>query len=104
MTDIPQILFVILWFAMIVFAFTMIAQGWMISNESNGYRADPKVKWHPEMSGVRKGDKLMTVRFGEPNEEDSSDADLSELYERIQKQKMAELFEEPSTYEDEEDT
>ena len=42
----------------------------------------------------------MTVRFGDPNEEGSSDADLSELYERIQKQKMAELFEEPSTYED----
>jgi hypothetical protein len=32
-----------------------------------------------------------------------SEEDLQELYSRVLNQKMIELFEEPSTYEDEED-
>jgi len=32
-----------------------------------------------------------------------TEEDLQELYQRVLQQKMEELFEEPSTYEDEED-
>jgi hypothetical protein len=28
----------------------------MIMNESHGYRENPKIKGHPEMKGVKKGD------------------------------------------------
>jgi len=61
--------------------------------ELHGYQQNPKVKNHPEMKGVKKGDLLMVVRF--------TDEDYSELSERIRRQKLDELFEEPSTYEDE---
>ena len=40
----------------------------------------------------------MFINFNE-----MSDEHYSELYDRIQKIKMQELFEEPSTYEDEDD-
>jgi hypothetical protein len=43
-----------------------------------------------------KGDELMVVSFDE-----MTDDDYNELYGRIQKLKMEELFEEPSKYEDE---
>jgi hypothetical protein len=71
----------------------MFIHGVMIMRELHGYQQNPKVKNHPEMKGVKKGDLLMVVRF--------TDEDYSELSERIQKQKLDELFEEPSTYEDE---
>jgi hypothetical protein len=48
------------------------------------------------MKGVKKGDELMVVSFDE-----MPDDDYNELYGRIQKLKMEELFEEPSKYEDE---
>jgi hypothetical protein len=32
-----------------------------------------------------------------------TEEDIKELYQRVLQQKMAELFEEPSTYEDEDD-
>ena len=48
------------------------------------------------MKGVKKGDGLMVVSFDE-----MPDDDYNELYGRIQKLKMEELFEEPSKYEDE---
>jgi len=60
----------------------------------NGYTKSPKVK-HPELNNVRAGDPLLVIRFTEQ--------DLKELQERILQQKMDELFEEPSTYEDEDD-
>ncbi|MFZ9740354.1 MAG: hypothetical protein ACO3CQ_00490 [Candidatus Nanopelagicaceae bacterium] len=72
---------------------SMFIHGVIIMRELHGYRQNPKVKNHPEMKGVKKGDLLMVVRF--------TDEDYSELSERIQKQKLDELFEEPSTYEDE---
>ena len=45
-----------------------------------------------------KGDGLMVVSFDE-----IPDDDYNELYGRIQKLKMEELFEEPSKYEDDEE-
>jgi len=72
----------------------MFVQGWMIINAYHGYSKSPKVK-HPELNNVRAGDPLLVIRF--------SDEDIEKLQEKILKQKMEELFEEPSTYEDEED-
>lgn len=63
--------------------------------EKHGYQENPKVKGHPEMKGVKKGDGLLVVKF--------TDEDFQELQERILEQKMKELFEEPSSYEDEND-
>jgi len=72
---------------------TMIVQGWMIMNAHYGYSKNPKVK-HPELNNVKAGDSLLVVRFTEE--------DIENLQKRVLQQKMDELFEEPSTYEDEE--
>jgi len=66
----------------------------MIMNAHYGYSKSPKVK-HPELNDVKPGDPLLVVRFTEE--------DLQELQKRVLEQKMEELFEEPSTYEDEEE-
>ena len=79
-------------------ALSMIIQGWMVVHEKFGYKENPKVKGHPEMKGVKKGDGLMSVNFNQ-----LPDDDYNELFNRIQKLKMEELFEEPSSYEDDED-
>ncbi len=63
-------------------------------NAYHGYSKSPKVK-HPEMNNVKAGDSLLVVRF--------TDEDLQELQRRVLQQKIDELFEEPSTYEDEDD-
>jgi len=89
-----ELIFLVPWFVLVVIGFTMFVQGWMIMNAHHGYSKSPKIK-HPELNNVRAGDPLLVVRF--------SEEDLEKLQERIQKQKMEELFEEPSTYEDEED-
>jgi hypothetical protein len=75
-------------------AISMFVQGWMIMNAHHGYSKTPKVK-HPEMNDVKAGDPLLVIRF--------TDEDLEQLQERVLRQKMEELFEEPSAYEDEED-
>jgi hypothetical protein len=93
-----ELLYFVPFLILVFIAISMMVQGWMIVHESGGYRENPKFKWHPEMKGVRKGDKLMTVTF--QDSEDDSTFIYSELYEKIQRQKMKELFEEPSTYED----
>ena len=72
----------------------MFIQGWMIMNAHCGYSKSPKVK-HPELNDVKAGDPLLVIKF--------TDEDLEKLQQRILKQKMDELFEEPSTYEDEND-
>ena len=77
---------------LLVISITMFIQGWMVIHESYGYRENPKFKNHPELKGVRKGDRLMSVSF---NESEIPEMDFSKLYERIQKQKMDELFSEP---------
>ena len=75
-------------------AISMFVQGWMIMNAHHGYSKTPKVK-HPEMNDVKAGDSLLMIRF--------TDEDLEQLQERVLRQKMEELFEEPSAYEDEDD-
>jgi len=89
-----ELIFLLPWFVLVGIAISMFMQGWMIMNAHNGYSKSPKVK-HPELNDVKAGDPLLVVRFTEE--------DLEKLQERILKQKMQELFEEPSTYEDEED-
>lgn len=90
----PELIFLVPWFVLVVIALTMFVQGWMIMNAHRGYSKSPKVK-HPELNNVKAGDPLLVVKFTEK--------DLQELHQRIIRQKMDELFEEPSTYEDEED-
>lgn len=89
-----ELIYLVPWFVLVVIALTMYVQGWMIMNAHRGYSKSPKVK-HPELNDVKVGDPLLVVRFTEQ--------DLQELQQRILQQKMEELFEEPSTYEDEED-
>jgi hypothetical protein len=47
------------------------------------------------MNDVKAGDPLLVVRF--------TDEDIDELQRRVLQQKIDELFEEPSSYEDEDD-
>jgi hypothetical protein len=77
-----------------IITLSILVRGIMIMNAYCGYSKNPKVK-HPELNDVKAGDPLLVVRFTEE--------DLQELHQRVIQQKMNELFEEPSTYEDEED-
>lgn len=87
-----EILYFLPFLVLLIIAISMFVQGWMIFHNSYGYHESPKIRKHPEMQNVRQGEKLMTVSFGE---EDSTNLDLQQLYERIQKQRMEELFSEP---------
>ncbi len=89
-----SIIFLVPWFVLVAIALSMIVQGWMIMNAHHGYSKSPKVK-HPELNDVKAGDPLLVVRF--------TDEDIAKLQQRVTEQKMMELFEEPSTYEDEDD-
>jgi 1-acyl-sn-glycerol-3-phosphate acyltransferase len=89
-----ELIFLVPWFVLLIISVTMFIQGWMIMNAHYGYSKNPKVK-HPELNNVRAGDPLLVFKF--------SDEDLQELQKRVLEQKMNELFEEPSTYEDDED-
>ena len=92
--DHSELIFLVPWFVLLVISITMFVQGWMIMNAHYGYSKSPKVK-HPELNDVKVGDPLLVVKFTEE--------DLRELQRRVLEQKMEELFEEPSTYEDEEE-
>ena len=83
-----------LFLVILIILLSLIIQGWMIMNAKCGYSKSPKVK-HPELNDVKAGDSLLVVRFTEE--------DLEQLQQRVTQQKMEELFEEPSTYEDEND-
>jgi hypothetical protein len=89
-----ELIFLVPWFVLVVIAISMFVQGWMVMNAHHGYSKSPKVK-HPEMNDVKAGDPLLVVRF--------TDEDLQELQQRVLQQKIDELFEEPSSYEDEND-
>ena len=89
-----ELIFLVPWFVLMGIAISMFVQGWMIMNAHHGYSKTPKVK-HPEMNDVKAGDPLLVIRF--------TDEDLEQLQERVLRQKMEELFEEPSAYEDEGD-
>jgi len=88
MSDIPQILFVVLWISMVVFAFTMMAQGWMIKKARYGYSKNPRVK-HPEMNDVKPGEPLMSVNFDK-----LPDDDYSSLQDRIDRIRLEENLDE----------
>lgn len=88
------IIFLVPWFVLVGIALSMIVQGWMIMNAHYGYSKNPKVK-HPELNDVKAGDSLLVVKFTEE--------DIEQLQRRVLQQKIDELFEEPSTYEDEDD-
>jgi hypothetical protein len=66
----------------------------MVMNAHYGYSKSPKVK-HPEMNDVKAGDPLLVFRITEE--------DIEQLQRRVLQQKIDELFEEPSSYEDEDD-
>ena len=89
-----ELIFLVPWLILLVIAVSMIVQGWMIMNAYYGYSKSPKVK-HPELNEVKAGDPLLVIKF--------TQEDIQELQQRILQQKMEELFEEPSTYEDEDD-
>jgi len=89
-----ELIFLVPWFVLLIISVSMFVQGWMIMNAHRGYSKSPKVK-HPELNNVRAGDPLLVVKF--------SEEDLKQLQQRVLQQKMEELFEEPSTYEDDEE-
>ena len=89
-----ELIFLVPWFVLVIISLTMMVQGWMIMNAHYGYSKNPKVK-HPELNDVKAGDPLLVVRFTEE--------DIRELQQRVLRQKMDELFEEPSRYEDDDD-
>ena len=89
-----ELIFLVPWFVLVAISLTMIVQGWMIMNAHHGYSKSPKVK-HPELNDVKAGDPLLVVRFTEE--------DIKKLQRRVMQQKMDELFEEPSAYEDDDD-
>jgi len=88
------LIFLVPWIVLVGIALSMIAQGWMIMNAHAGYSKSPKVK-HPEMNDVKAGDPLLVVRF--------TDEDIEQLQRKVLQQKIDELFEEPSSYEDDGD-
>jgi 1-acyl-sn-glycerol-3-phosphate acyltransferase len=88
------LIFLVPWVILVGIAISMIAQGWMIMNAHHGYTKSPKVK-HPEMNDVKAGDPLLVIKF--------TDEDLEELQKKVLQQKIDELFEEPSCYEDDDD-
>jgi len=92
--DHSELIFLVPWFILLIISISMFIQGWMIMNAHYGYSKSPKVK-HPEMNDVKPGDPLLVVRITEE--------DLENLQRRVTEQKMMELFEEPSTYEDEDE-
>lgn len=89
-----ELIFLVPWIVLLIISISMFVQGWMIMNAQYGYSKNPKVK-HPELNDVKAGDSLLVARFTEE--------DIRGLQERVLRQKMDELFEEPSTYEDEND-
>ena len=95
----PESIFLVPWFVLVGIAITMFIQGWMVLHEQHGYQENPKYKKHPEIEEI-KGDTgvLMGVTFNQEPEDE-----FSELHARIHQLKMQELFEEPSSYEDEDD-
>ena len=94
-----QIIFLLPWVVLGIIALTLFVQGWMIINYRNGYSVHPEVK-HPEMRNVQKGDPLLTAKI---KMENLSEDQYKLLQNRINELKMNELFDEPSTYEDEEE-
>jgi len=98
---ITPIAFYSVWFVLLGIAISMMIQGWRILGERDGYAKKPDYKSHPEIDELPPGTtgKLMSVTFKELEYPEGYD----ELQKRIQDLKMDELFDEPSTYEDDDD-
>jgi len=92
-----ELIFLVPWFVLISIAISMFVQGWMVMNAHYGYSKSPKIK-HPEMNDVKAGDSLMSIKI--LSVDDLGDSEYDDLYRRIEQQKLQELFEEPSSYED----
>lgn len=45
--------------------------GYCVLAEKSGYRRDPRFKWHPELKGLRLGDRLLV--FHPPKEADAEE-------------------------------
>lgn len=74
---------------------SLVFHGWLVVNQFLGYQHNPSVNIHPEMKNVKRGEMLLVMNI--------TDNDYENLQKKIQELKMRELFEEPSSYEDEED-
>jgi hypothetical protein len=59
-----QLIFLVPWFILVIIAFSMFVQGWMIMNARHGYTKNPKLK-HPEMNDIGNNDPLLIVKFSE---------------------------------------
>jgi len=92
-----ELIFLVPWFVLMGIAISMFVQGWMLMNAHYGYSKNPKIK-HPEMNDVKAGDSLMSIKI--LSVDDLGDSEYDDLYRRIEQQKLQELFEEPSSYED----
>jgi len=92
-----ELIFLVPWFVLMGIAISMFVQGWMVMNAHHGYSKSPKIK-HPEMNDVKAGDSLMSIKI--LSVDDLGDSEYDDLYRRIEQQKLQELFEEPSSYED----
>lgn len=53
----------------LVVGIPLLAQAHFVLKEKHGYRKDPKYKDHPELKGVRKGDKMLFVSFDRKDRE-----------------------------------
>ena len=114
MTEIPQYMFLITWIVLALIALSLIGHGLLVVAESHGYRKNPKVKSHPEMEEVQGTGVLLGVTFTGPKPELPElegedpykyiweDDSYKLLHERI-REKRESLWDEPSTYEDEDD-
>lgn len=56
---------------LVVFAMVAItvAHGYCVMKEKGGYRKDPRYKWHPELKGLRFGDRLLVFHPPEDNDD-----------------------------------
>jgi len=106
MTEMPHYLEIIAWLGLTFFVISFFLQGLMIASERNGYQQTPKIKSHPEIEEIRGTGVLLGVSFPRPTPElpelDEDDP-YKVLQRRVYEKKIEELFEEPSTYEDDDD-
>lgn len=88
-------------YCLIVIVGIMIAlgvQGWMIMTGRFGYHSSPEIpptNNHPEMKDYKPGDRLLVASF--------EDYTFDRLNQLAFRKKMEELFDEPSSYEDDDE-
>jgi len=88
-------LIIVLWSVILLTIISISIQGWLVMHQDFGYRKDPQIpptNNHPEMEDYKMGDQLLVLKFKD---------EYDRLLERAEKMKIDQLFDEPSTYEDE---